>query len=1718
MALHLNLAETDELLKSAGFTLSHSLKQDLVVEYFIGYKLDKDGDLDLTLAGNREFANGLLSKTTNANDLNAYIEGDTINEDGIRKVERALISAAYKADKYLNKLFASRKNNVRNITQALLNAAPNMAAMNVRIANGSQEDFELAKHISDAVKKISSLRESGQPINNYLQTQQFENDEYSEAQTQDSPVMREILAGLEENKGNVKDISDFLKRMVNIANEQGNKSQLNMFGESEKMSAEDIVKSARKDINSEVETFEESAEEQAPKEESTPVKEKVKSEKKIISEEELLKGLDKALEGVEGEEAQYEAAKKYLDDVIENTDEDGAYTAYNKLHSYWMSANSSAVARGTIPYTFNRYNKWQRDNIPAGGLVDSKYEDRTAKKISKAEGMLNRARKEKMYSNKEAYQMLSELYETGEMPDISEIRKKNLDNSSNNTENESNNDILFEVSDDGVRNDAGGDRGREKIRQVDRNEGQGGIRQTGAGIVSRYDERGTRGDSGSNIRAQGNNEGRNSVQYKDEEIRNPEVRTVRDLIEKAGIEVITDPAEVEKFWKENKYYSEDKEMPSAFVNREAGQIFVNINHSQFQNNYRRHKQSLIHEYTHIWDKVIELKNPELWKRGVELMKTEKTDLWNKIKKRYLKEGADYVNDDNLLASEMHAALTGDRGAKAFNNYDQDRPRKLLKWIRDFWQKLKDVFSQWLSNDAKKMSLDDFINAPLNDLIHETNLKEKLDKIDVKEDTMFELSDDNSNESFGRKVLNYFASRNDLNERQRKLLKRKVEEFSGWKIAFGHLDKNSDVLVKEADKLIRTREQYDWKNILPVIGKEAAKQLNIEPTDNMGNYIADWLLTGAPNNRTAEAETFEKAMRDNPAKEELLTELRFMFHEINNLPAFEKAKMILRSETPKKSVRTKLNKGWDEFITAVIDDLHPVDKFVKEIEKAANRKIPESINPYRRSRMYKGARGIAEAMIEADNEAPSALKQKFTKNAKTQAESAIAALKGELPTIDWNGFKPLKAILNDAGGFEQQKDFEAYLLACHVKDMHIHNANSEKAEDMKTPLTEKECDEIIAQGKDRFGQAQKDLVRYAHTLWQIQYQSGIISKEKYRELSKWKNFVPINEIFEENEDLNFNPNAMKKVTGASGDVYSPIQTLIHNTVDIVKRAEKNKIKCSFANLARCGAVGKLIEEVDNSSPQAKKTITFYEGGKRKYLYIEDADVAKAINEIDNSSQSHWIMKMLHAAVGWVRALITGRNPDFAAGNIFRDAPDAFIHNKYNKFNPFLPIADLYRGLGATLFKTDDFYEYLAHGGAMSSLVSPDIDYTKKYIDDVTKTTKQRLFSGPLSAGRQILSWLQWLSETSEHATRVGTYMRAKKALAESHEDKQATFADKKAAAFMARDATLDFAKAGKATREVNKHVAFFNAAIQGFNRTARTLDPRKLKTEEGRTELAWAAVRYGLYAMLPAIICWAMNHDKDWYKNIPEYEKGNNWIIAEGFKIPKGMDLGIRLISNGIEEFLNSAYKKEPFKWESIKQPFKNALPDFFPTLMKPLWENATNYDTFREKPIVPISLQHDPEKLQYNTYTSSLSKAIGEITGYSPMKLDHLIYGYTGYIGRLILQNRPYGWTLDTFPMVRRFSFDPYKNPKQVSDYYNEWNRQSELKKEYEATKKKPEEFNLRLYNRMKNGQEKMRNFSKREKAITDNPKLTAEQRREQIHRLNKERIAYLNRMFEGAK
>ncbi|MFA7557435.1 MAG: LPD38 domain-containing protein, partial [Hydrogenophaga sp.] len=76
---------------------------------------------------------------------------------------------------------------------------------------------------------------------------------------------------------------------------------------------------------------------------------------------------------------------------------------------------------------------------------------------------------------------------------------------------------------------------------------------------------------------------------------------------------------------------------------------------------------------------------------------------------------------------------------------------------------------------------------------------------------------------------------------------------------------------------------------------------------------------------------------------------------------------------------------------------------------------------------------------------------------------------------------------------------------------------------------------------------------------------------------------------------------------------------------------------------------------------------------------------------------------------------------------------------------------------------------------------------------------------------------------------------------------------------------------------------------------------------------------------------------------------------------------------------------------------------YAPQAIKPAVEVAINYDFFRQRPIVGASLSGAAGEHQFTDSTSELSKAIGAGTGLSPAKLDHLIRGYLGSLGGLIM-------------------------------------------------------------------------------------------------------------------
>lgn len=147
----------------------------------------------------------------------------------------------------------------------------------------------------------------------------------------------------------------------------------------------------------------------------------------------------------------------------------------------------------------------------------------------------------------------------------------------------------------------------------------------------------------------------------------------------------------------------------------------------------------IHEYTHIWDRVVALKNPSLWVRGVELMKQfDGGKLWNEIANSefYGKRWSNMSDAQRefMIASEVHARLVGKGGAKLISEIEakqgsSDIISKLKDWILKFWQSLKQTFSNWSKEDIEALTLKDFNHMTLRDFV--TSNTEVINGIDAR---------------------------------------------------------------------------------------------------------------------------------------------------------------------------------------------------------------------------------------------------------------------------------------------------------------------------------------------------------------------------------------------------------------------------------------------------------------------------------------------------------------------------------------------------------------------------------------------------------------------------------------------------------------------------------------------------------------------------------------------------------------------------------------------------------------------------------------------------------------------------------------------------------------------------------------------------------------------------------------------------------------------------
>lgn len=194
---------------------------------------------------NREF------RRAAASDVFSDVEGNSVfNEKGdlsptgAFRIRNAIFAKAYNDNYLLTQLSEATDNNSKNIMNAMIAAAPEVAKVNEGIKNGAlYPDYDISDVITKTAKTIMSLRNEGKPLPFHLQ----ETDLFSQGGLE---AERLVLEFIERNKFKSRTIADMYKGACDRIFAIGSPKQSKLFDSKEapRISLENIISNAIQEV------------------------------------------------------------------------------------------------------------------------------------------------------------------------------------------------------------------------------------------------------------------------------------------------------------------------------------------------------------------------------------------------------------------------------------------------------------------------------------------------------------------------------------------------------------------------------------------------------------------------------------------------------------------------------------------------------------------------------------------------------------------------------------------------------------------------------------------------------------------------------------------------------------------------------------------------------------------------------------------------------------------------------------------------------------------------------------------------------------------------------------------------------------------------------------------------------------------------------------------------------------------------------------------------------------------------------------------------------------------------------------------------------------------------------------------------------------------------------------------------------------------------------
>jgi len=715
---------------------------------------------------------------------------------------------------------------------------------------------------------------------------------------------------------------------------------------------------------------------------------------------------------------------------------------------------------------------------------------------------------------------------------------------------------------------------------------------------------------------------------------------------------------------------------------------------------------------------------------------------------------------------------------------------------------------------------------------------------------------------------------------------------------------------------------------------------------------------------------------------------------------------------------------DQLVRDLVDDLHYVkmmsddaSRFAKEageLPGPGGRMIPPSEDPYILARNLRGSYGMAEVFINQG-----------TADFKTKAVTR------------GNSYKDILELV--AG---RRQEFADYIAARRAREM--------RRQGRDTGLVDSDVDYVYNKYKDDavFNDAHQKLRAWLDSVLRYAVDSGFVTEASYRAMRRMgRDYVPFHRVFEvgageppalegggSGRGLNVGaPGSLRRAHGSPRPIIDPLETMLKNAYSIITAAEKSAIQQAIADKADWHGMGGWVRKVANpmekisvgleklkrqledagadlenvpedlllsfwrqsgKTPFGENIIRIVRNGKPEYYQLKK-ELFDTFHALDYDDAGK-LLTFLSAPSQLLRSGVV-LDPAFSVANALRDTFNAAIINRYGA----LPFEVTLRGVAAMLNNPQLVAEWAAAGGKMSVEASYfDRPKLQKFLreritKDLTLSEQAMIYAkSPLTA-------LRWLTGLAEQATRIGEYEIAYKALRKKGMPEGDA---RRLAAFESRD-RQDFAKGGARTKPIRRMAAFWNAGLQGEIALASAFRNRPLRT------IAQGVAFVTLAKLAEQAINW---NDEDYWDR-PQWERDLFFMIPAGkgsdghtkfARIPTPFTAGL-IFGTLPGRFMQWVKENRPeavstFPSLFVKQVTPNPMPQVGQVIVSDFLTGKQGYDMFRGRTIVPDSLADLPEDMQWTEQTSLTARNIGSAIGVPPLKVDHIIAGTTGGLGRQV--------------------------------------------------------------------------------------------------------------------